>query len=128
MPLVRVALPAGKPAAFRGAVSDGIHAALIEAFGIPADDRFQILTDAGPGTEIVRPEAYLGIAYSDDLVIIQITANEGRTVEQKKALYQAIADRLAADPGLRREDIMISLVEVKRENWSFGNGVAQYAS
>jgi len=100
---------------------------MVEAFNVPQDDRFQIVTDAGGGTEIVRPASYLGIVYSDDLVIIQITANEGRTVEQKKALYRGIVDRLVRDPGLRAEDVVINLVEVKRENWSFGNGVAQYA-
>jgi len=126
MPLVRIALPAGKPADFRRAVADGVHAALVEAFGIPPDDRFQILTE-GAGQEIIRPDSYLGIAYSDDLTLIQITANDGRTVEQKRALYQAIADRLTASPGLRRQDIMVSLVEARRENWSFGNGEAQYA-
>jgi 4-oxalocrotonate tautomerase len=71
---------------------------------------------------------YLDIRRTEDLVIIQITWNEGRTVEQKKALYKAIADGLADKLGLRQEDVFVSLVEVKRENWSFGNGVAQYTS
>ncbi len=70
---------------------------------------------------------YLGIRRSEDLVIVQITWNEGRTVEQKKALFKAIADGLAGKLGLRREDVFVSLVEVKKENWSFGNGIAQYA-
>jgi 4-oxalocrotonate tautomerase len=60
-------------------------------------------------------------------VIIQITWNEGRTVDQKKALYKAIADGLATRLSLRREDVFVQLIEVKRENWSFGNGIAQYA-
>ena len=60
-------------------------------------------------------------------MIVQITWNEGRTVEQKKALSKAIADGLAGKLGLRREDVFVSLVEVKKENWSFGNGIAQYA-
>ena len=128
MPLVRIALPPGKPNSFSHAVSDGVHAAMVEAFNVPQDDRFQIVTDAGHGTEIVRPASYLGIAYSEDLVIIQITANEGRTVEQKKALYRGIVDRLVRDPGLRAEDVVINLVEVKRENWSFGGGIAQYVA
>jgi 4-oxalocrotonate tautomerase len=127
MPLVRIALPPGKPPGFAQAVSEGVHASLIEAFGAPKDDRFQVITTAGPDCEIVRPASYLGIAYSDDLVIIQITANEGRTVEQKKALYRGIADRLAAEAKLRPQDVVINLVEVGRENWSFGNGEAQYA-
>ena len=71
---------------------------------------------------------YLGIRRSDDLVMIQITWNEGRTADQKKALYKAISDGLAAAPGVRPEDVFINLVEVKKENWSFGNGVAQYVS
>jgi phenylpyruvate tautomerase PptA (4-oxalocrotonate tautomerase family) len=125
MPLVRISLPPGKPDEFADAVSAGVHAALVEAFGIPQDDLFQLLTDY-PGS-LVRPASYLGIVYSSNLTIIQITANEGRSVEQKKALYKAIADRLTAKPGLRPEDIFVNLVEVKRENWSFGNGIAQYA-
>jgi phenylpyruvate tautomerase PptA (4-oxalocrotonate tautomerase family) len=60
--------------------------------------------------------------------MIQITWNEGRTVEQKKALFKAIADGLKATIGLRTEDVLIDLVEVKKENWSFGNGIAQYAT
>ena len=127
MPLIRITLPAGKSAEHRKAVSDAVHGALVEAFGIPADDRFQIISEHAAGTEIVRPDTYLGIEYSDDLTIIQITANDTRTVDQKKALYRQIADRLAAGAGMRVQDVLISLVEVKKENWSFGNGEAQYA-
>ena len=128
MPLVRINHPAGKPAAFRAAISRGVYQAMLDTFNVPADDHFQVLSESGPGAEIVRPPQYLGIVYSDDLTFIQITCNEGRIVEQKKALYAAIADNLARDAGLRREDIFISLVEVKKENWSFGNGIAQYAT
>jgi 4-oxalocrotonate tautomerase len=127
MPLVRIALPSGKSADHRKAVSEAVHDALVDAFGIPADDRFQIITEHGAGVEIVRPASYLGIDYSDGLTIIQITANDTRTVDQKKALYRQIADRLAAGAGLRVQDVLVSLVEVKKENWSFGNGEAQYA-
>jgi phenylpyruvate tautomerase PptA (4-oxalocrotonate tautomerase family) len=128
MPLVRINHPAGKPAAFRSAISRGVYQAMLDTFGIPTDDHFQVLCESGPGTEIVRPLQYLGITYSDDLTFIQITCNDGRNVDQKKALYAAIADNLTADPGLRREDILVNLVEVKKENWSFGNGIAQYAT
>jgi 4-oxalocrotonate tautomerase len=126
MPLVRIDHPAGKSAAYRAALSRGVYEAMRSAFNIPEDDHFQVI-NAHPQTELIHPASYLGIHYSDDFVAIQITANDSRTVEQKKALYAAIADRLCADPGLRREDILISLVEVKKENWSFGNGLAQYA-
>jgi 4-oxalocrotonate tautomerase len=127
MPLVRINHPAGKPAAFRAAISRGVYQAMLDSFSVPVGDDFQVLSESGPGTQIVRPLQYLGIEYSDELTIIQITCNDTRTVEQKKALYAAIADNLARDPGLRREDIFVSLVEVKKENWSFGNGIAQYA-
>jgi phenylpyruvate tautomerase PptA (4-oxalocrotonate tautomerase family) len=128
MPLVRINHPAGKPAAFRSAISRGVYRAMLDTFNVPVDDDFQVLSESGPGTEMVRPEQYLGIKYSDDLTFIQITCNDTRTVDQKKAFYAAIADNLTRDPGLRREDILISLVEVKKEDWSFGNGIAQYAT
>jgi 4-oxalocrotonate tautomerase len=128
MPLVRINHPAGKPAGFRSAISRGVYRAMLDTFSVPTDDDFQVLSESGPGTEMVRPQQYLGITYSDDLTFIQITCNDTRTVEQKKALYAAIADNLTRDPGLRREDILINLVEVKKENWSFGNGIAQYAT
>ena len=93
---------------------------------MPTDDRFQLISEHEPPNLVFDP-AYLGIRRSEDLVMIQITWNRGRTIEQKKALYKAIADGLAGKPGLRREDVFVSLGEVKKENWSFGNRNAQYA-
>jgi 4-oxalocrotonate tautomerase len=113
MPLVRIDLRKGKQAAYREAISRIVHEALVSV-GVPKEN-------------FVFDLNYLDIRRTEDLVIIQITWNEGRTVEQKKALYKAIADGLAATLSLRREDVFIGLVEVKKENWSFGNGVAQYA-
>jgi len=127
MPLVRIDHVAGKPARYRAAISQGIQAALMATFNVKEDDRFQVINEHAPGTAIVHAPSYLGIKYSDELTIVQITCNDTRILEQKKALFAAIADNLAADPGLRREDIVVSLVEVKAENWSFGNGIAQYA-
>jgi 4-oxalocrotonate tautomerase len=127
MPLVRIALPTGKTAAYRSAVSRGVQSALVETFGVPADDLFQLITEHDPGTELVRPQSYLGIEYSNDLVLIQLTVSDTRGIEQKKHLFKRIAERLADDPGLRPPDVFINLVEVKKENWSFGNGIAQYA-
>jgi len=128
MPLVRIDHAAGKPAAYRAALSQGVYDAMRATFDVPADDHFQVVCAHSPGVEIVRPSSYLGIEYSDELTIIQITCNDTRATAQKKALFAAIADNLAANPGLRREDVMVSLVEVKKEDWSFGNGVAQYAT
>ena len=125
MPLVRIDLRKGKQAAYREAISTVVHEALVSV-GVPKDDRFQLIAEHD-SENFVFDQTYLDIRRSEDLVIIQITWNEGRTVEQKKALYKAIADGLAASLSLRLEDVFIALVEVKKENWSFGNGVAQYA-
>ena len=127
MPLVRIDHAAGKPDAYRAAISRGVHDAMIRTFDVPDDDRFQIVGEHAPGSAIVHAPHYLDIEYSDELVIIQITCNDTRRVDQKKALFAALADNLTRSQGLRREDVVINLVEVKKENWSFGNGVAQYA-
>jgi phenylpyruvate tautomerase PptA (4-oxalocrotonate tautomerase family) len=126
VPLVRIDLRKGKPSTYREAVSRVVHEALVSV-GVPKDDRFQLIAEHD-AENFVFDLNYLDIRRSEDLVIIQITWNEGRIVEEKRALYKAIVDGLAAKVSLRREDVFISLVEVKRENWSFGNGVAQYAT
>jgi phenylpyruvate tautomerase PptA (4-oxalocrotonate tautomerase family) len=126
MPLVRIDLRKGKDAAYRQALGRVVYEALVSV-GVPEDDRFQVVCEHDTGNFLFDPD-YLGIHRSDDLVMIQITWNEGRSVEQKKALYMAIAEGLSATPGIRPEDVFINLVEAAKENWSFGNGVAQYAS
>jgi phenylpyruvate tautomerase PptA (4-oxalocrotonate tautomerase family) len=97
------------------------------AINVPDKDNFQVLTEHDDD-HIVYDPAYLGIKRTDGVVFIQITLNEGRTTEQKKLLYKTIAENLNREAGVRLEDVFISLVEVKKENWSFGNGIAQYAS
>ena len=124
MPLVRIAFRAGKSAQYRQAVAKEVHGALVEAASVPELDRFQILTEHAPGDLIYDP-TYLGIKRSDDIVMIQITLNQ-RTQAVKVALYKAIAARLAKNPGMRPEDVLISLVPVAPEDWSFGDGKAQY--
>jgi phenylpyruvate tautomerase PptA (4-oxalocrotonate tautomerase family) len=126
MPLVRIDLREGKPAHYRRDIGRAVYEALLSV-GVPANDRFQVINEH-EADDFLFDADYLGIHRTDDLVIIQITWNEGRTVEQKKALYKAISDGLHAAIGMRREDVLINLVEVKKENWSFGNGVAQYAT
>ena len=127
MPLVRIDLAAGKPAAYRRAIGDAVYDAMRETINVPKDDRFQIVNEHPAENFIIDP-GYLGIARTADCVVLQITLNEGRTLEQKRAFYKAVADNLHARLGLRREDVFIGLVEVRKENWSFGNGEAQYAS
>jgi phenylpyruvate tautomerase PptA (4-oxalocrotonate tautomerase family) len=126
MPLVRIDLRKGKDAAYRQQVGRIVYNAMV-GVGVPAKDRFQVVSEHDADNFLFDSD-YLGIHRTDDLVIIQITWNEGRTVEQKKQLYKAIAEGLAKSPGIRAEDVFINLVEVKKENWSFGNGEAQYAS
>ncbi len=126
MPLVRISLVKGKPEAYRRKVGDAIHRALVEAVNVPPLDRFQIITEHEPG-DIVYDSNYLGIARTSDIVIVQITLSIGRTLEQKRALYRKITANLAAAVGLRPEDAWVNLVEVAKENWSFGNGLASYA-
>lgn len=126
MPLVRISLRAGKPEAHRTAIGDAVHRAMVETINVPAQDRFQIITEHDAAGLLYDP-SYLGISRTDDLVVVQITLNTGRTTEMKKALYARIAELLEASPGVRRQDVLVSLVEVSKENWSFGDGVAQYA-
>jgi 4-oxalocrotonate tautomerase len=127
MPLVRIDLLQGKSLEYRRALGNAIHEALTATFNVPDDDRFQIITEHAPDDFIINA-SYLGIQRTADCVIVQLTANDTRTVEQKRALFKAIADNLNRQLGLRREDVFVSLVEVRKENWSFGNGEAQYAS
>jgi phenylpyruvate tautomerase PptA (4-oxalocrotonate tautomerase family) len=126
MPFVRVDLAEGKSVEYRQAVSDGIQQALIAALAIPTDDLFQLITEH-PQHEMVYDPGYLGISRDDDLIFIQITLRVGRTVAQKKALYQELSTRLAASPGLKPANIFVMLHEIALENWSFGEGLAQYA-
>ena len=125
MPLVRIDLQKGKPAAYREAAARIVNEGMRKV-GVPLGDRFQIVGEHA-AEDFIFDADYLGIHRTSDLVIIQITWNEGRTLDQKRTLYASIADGLAEELGIRKEDVLISLVEVKKENWSFGNGVAQYA-
>jgi phenylpyruvate tautomerase PptA (4-oxalocrotonate tautomerase family) len=126
MPLVRIDLIRGKPAAFRRQVGEIVYKAMREVINVPADDKFQIITEHNPD-EINVAESYLGNSYTSDIILIQITMNAGRTVEMKKAFFKRIADDLHDRLKARREDVIINLVEVAKENWSFGGGIAQYA-
>jgi phenylpyruvate tautomerase PptA (4-oxalocrotonate tautomerase family) len=125
MPLVRVSLREGKSPSYLESIGQSIHQAMVETIGVPADDRFQIFSEHSVEGLVYDP-GYLGIKRDDDILVIQITLNEGRTLDQKRALYRAVAENLSKDPGLRKEDVLIGLVEVGKENWSFGNGEMSY--
>lgn len=125
MPLVRISIHKGRTTEFRRKLGDAVHRALVATFNVPEADRFQLLTEHEPG-DLVYDPGYLGIAQTNDIAIVQMTVSAGRTLGQKRALFKRIADNIAA-LGLRREDAWINLVEVAKENWSFGLGEASYA-
>jgi 4-oxalocrotonate tautomerase len=127
MPFVRIDLTEGRTTAEIARIADAIHRAMVDTITVPPLDRFQAITPHPPGWLIADPE-YLGVKRSKDVIVIQITLNEGRTLEKKKALYAAIARNLGTDAGFRPEDVLINLVEVAKEDWSFGNGIASYAT
>ncbi len=125
MPLVRIDLPAGLAPERRRAIADTVYEAMRATLDVPEGDRFQVIGEHPDGGLIIDP-AYLGIARSREAIVIQVTLSAGRSLEKKKAFYRAVADGLHAAAAIRREDVFINLVEVMPEDWSFGNGVAQY--
>jgi phenylpyruvate tautomerase PptA (4-oxalocrotonate tautomerase family) len=127
MPLVRIDLIRGKPAAFRKRIGEIVYRAMRDVINVPENDKFQVITQHD-AEELNVADSYLGNSYSADIILIQVTLNAGRTVEMKKAFFKRIADDLHDQLKVRREDVVINLVEVAKENWSFGGGVAQYTS
>lgn len=126
MPFTQISLKKGKSLEYRTALMEQVYLAMRESISIPEDDRFATITELDDGN-FNNSGNYAGIERSDNIVFIQITLNAGRTTEKKKALYAEIVKKLEASPGVRPEDVVINLVEVAMEDWSLGNGVAQYA-
>ena len=127
MPLVRISMRKGKPAGYRKKIADNIYLALRETFDVPEEDRF-VTVDEYETDHFFYSPSYFGMSRSDDLVIVQITVSNTRTLVQKQALFKRIAERLHGDPSLSPDDIFINLLEVGKENWSFGRGIAQYVT
>jgi 4-oxalocrotonate tautomerase len=125
MPFVRIGISDSIPHPQRRAVADSVHQALVDAIEIPSDDRFQLIDTYDSGSMIADPN-YLGISRSSSMVFVQIFLKSGRTVHMKQRLYRRIAELLHANAQIRREDVFITLVENELEDWSFGNGTAQY--
>jgi phenylpyruvate tautomerase PptA (4-oxalocrotonate tautomerase family) len=126
MPLVRIDI--GKTASRETLrnVSDVVYDAMIRVANVPANDKFQIITRHAADELIYPAEGYLGVTYTPNVVFIQITWNAGRSIDVKKAFYKAVAEGIAEKAGLRLQDVWINLIDVARENWSFGNGEMQY--
>ena len=125
MPLVRVDMPAGKSADYKRSISDVVYEAIIGVLKAPQGDRFHVITEHQPDTLFIDRH-FLGVERTADALIIQVTLRQGRSVEVKQAFFKFIADGLHERIGIRREDVIINLVEDNLEDWSFGNGEAQY--
>jgi phenylpyruvate tautomerase PptA (4-oxalocrotonate tautomerase family) len=127
MPLVRIAIRKGREAGFGKRIGEVVYRSMADTINVPPKDNFQLITEHDENGLIYDPE-YLGIARTDGIVMIQITISEGRSVALKQSLFKTIATRLKEELGVRVEDVFVNLVETKKENWSFGNGVAQYVT
>lgn len=125
MPLVRITVASGLPQETRRALGDAAHKALVEVAKAPADDQFQVIEEV-PAENLIFSPSYLGIPHRAPIVFVQVFMNVGRTVEVKQVLYAALAEALGAAGGFRKEDVIVNLVEVARENWSFGGGAMSY--
>jgi 4-oxalocrotonate tautomerase len=125
VPLIHISLRAGKPQSYRQAIFDSLYRAMREALGVPEDDQFMTISEHDAAN--FRYGSAFGIVRSDDLVFIQITVLNSRTVEQKKALFRQIAELLGESPGIRPEDVFVNVLEAAKENWSVGHGLAQFA-
>jgi phenylpyruvate tautomerase PptA (4-oxalocrotonate tautomerase family) len=126
VPFVKLYLRKGKSPEYLRSVADAVHEALVAQANVPRDDRFQVIQQLDEAALIAHP-SYGGVNRSKDLVIVEITLNAGRTVEIKKSLYADIARRMQEAADVRPDDVLIVLVEVTKENWSFGGGRATYA-
>jgi 4-oxalocrotonate tautomerase len=125
MPLIRISLRHGKPAAYRQAIFDSLYRAMRETLDVPEGDQFMTISEHDAAN--FRHGDAFGIGRSDDLVYIQITVFNTRTVEQKKALFRRTAELLGESPGIRPEDVFVNVLEAAKENWSVGHGLAQFA-
>ena len=127
MPLVRISLLRGKPEGFGRKAGDVVYRAMADTLNVPPKDKFQVITEHAAGSLVYDP-SYLDIERSDGFIAIQVTLTEGRSVEAKQAFYRRVAEDLRRELDVRPQDVFINLVEVKKENWSFGNGIAQYVT
>ena len=125
MPLLHISLRAGKPEAYRQAIFDSLYRAMREALNVPDDDQFMTITEHDAAN--FRTGNAYGVVRSADVVYIQITVFNTRTAEQKKALFRRIAELLGENPGIRPEDVFVTILDAAKENWSVGHGLAQFA-
>jgi phenylpyruvate tautomerase PptA (4-oxalocrotonate tautomerase family) len=127
MPLVKIHLRKGRSEEYLRLVGEAVHDALVSAASAPQDGRMQIFHQLEPH-ELVANPSYGGAARSSELIVVEVTLNAGRTVEVKRNLYRQMARNLERAVSLRSDDLVVSLVEVAKEDWSFGKGLATYAA
>ena len=125
MPLLHISLRAGKSEAYRQAICDSLYRAMRETLNVPENNQFMIITEHDAAN--FRYGDAFGITRSDDLVYIQITVFDTRTPEQQKALVRRVAELLGENPGIRGEDVFVTVLAAAKENWSVGHGLAQFA-
>ncbi|WPP41725.1 tautomerase family protein [Paenibacillus hunanensis] len=126
MPLTRISMLKGRHTDHREQLKSVIADVIVDKLNVPANDRF-ILLDEYDADQFHYDPTCLDIERTDDLLIIQITLVVGRPTEVKKQFYEALAEQLHQQLQLRKEDIFVNLIEVTRDNWSYGNGIAQFA-
>jgi len=127
MPLARINIAKSASAETVRTICNVIYQAMTSVANVPANDKFQIVTRHAEDELIYPADGYLGITYTANIVFIQVTWNAGRSIDVKKAFYKAVAEGISQQAGLRIQDVWISLIDVAREDWSFGNGEMQYA-
>jgi phenylpyruvate tautomerase PptA (4-oxalocrotonate tautomerase family) len=125
MPLVRLELPDTFSAESARRAGDAVHNALVDTMGVPVDDRFQVLSRHAAGALVCTP-GFLGVQHGARALFVQVVLAPGRTLQQKRAFYARTAADVAAALDVSPSDVIINLVETLRENWSFGDGIAQY--
>ncbi len=125
MPILHISLRAGKPEAYRQAIFDSLYRAMRETLNVPEDDQFMTITEHDAAN--FRYGSAYGVVRSADVVYIQITVFNTRTAEQKKALFRRIAELLGENPGIRPEDVFVTVLDAAKGNWSVGHGLAQFA-
>ena len=127
MPIVQIDAIEGKSEEYRAQVGEIVYQTLLDVLKVPKGDRFQVITEHRKNA-LPFDRDYLGVHRTDDCICFQITLNAGRSVGLKQSFYKELTDRLHRGVTLRKEDVFINLVEVPKENWSYGNGLAQYVS
>jgi 4-oxalocrotonate tautomerase len=126
MPLARIDIREDASVELVRIVSEAVYQAMVDVANVPVHDKFQVINRHAADEIIYPQEGYLGLNYTRDLIIIQVTWLSGRSTEVKKRFFHQIADEIHAKGGVRKEDVWINLIDTSREDWSFGNGEMQY--